>query len=68
MSNKTKLIGALYLENNLNRAFTSDRLAVLELLASRSRDFPGERQHSVLQRSGAYPAQGQSMSHTGSFG
>ena len=33
-----KLIGALYLENNLTpRAFTSDRIAVLELLASQAR-------------------------------
>ncbi len=32
---QTKLIGALYLENNLTpRVFTSDRLAVLEMLAS----------------------------------
>jgi formate hydrogenlyase transcriptional activator len=35
--NQTKLIGALYLENNLTpRAFTSDRVAVLELLASQA--------------------------------
>jgi PAS domain S-box-containing protein len=34
---QTKLIGALYLENNLTpRAFTSDRVAVLELLASQA--------------------------------
>jgi len=33
----TKLIGAIYLENNLTAcAFTSDRLAVLELLASQA--------------------------------
>src|SRR5258708_2620551 len=35
--NQAKLIGALYLENNLTpRAFTSDRVAVLELLASQA--------------------------------
>jgi PAS domain S-box-containing protein len=35
--NQTKLIGALYLENNLTPgAFTSDRVAVLELLASQA--------------------------------
>jgi signal transduction histidine kinase len=34
---QTKLIGVLYLENNLTpRAFTSDRLAVLNLLASQA--------------------------------
>ncbi len=34
---QTKLAGALYLENNLTpRAFTSDRVAVLELLASQA--------------------------------
>ena len=34
---QTKLVGALYLENNLtSRAFTSDRVAVLELLASQA--------------------------------
>jgi PAS domain S-box-containing protein len=34
---QTKLVGALYLENNLTpRAFTSDRVAVLELLASQA--------------------------------
>jgi formate hydrogenlyase transcriptional activator len=35
--NQTKLIGALYLENNLTPcAFTADRVAVLELLASQA--------------------------------
>ncbi|MDB5864761.1 MAG: multi-sensor signal transduction multi-kinase, partial [Betaproteobacteria bacterium] len=34
---RTKLVGVLYLENNLTpRAFTSDRIAVLELLASQA--------------------------------
>jgi PAS domain S-box-containing protein len=34
---QTKLVGALYLENNLTpRAFTADRVAVLELLASQA--------------------------------
>jgi PAS domain S-box-containing protein len=34
---QTKLVGVLYLENNLTRcAFTSDRVAVLELLASQA--------------------------------
>ena len=34
---QTKLVGVLYLENNLPpRAFTSDRIAVLELLAAQA--------------------------------
>ena len=34
---QTKLVGALYLENNLTpRAFTAERIAVLELLASQA--------------------------------
>jgi GAF domain-containing protein len=34
---QTKLVGALYLENNLTpRAFTADRVAVLEMLASQA--------------------------------
>jgi len=74
---QTKLIGALYLENNLTpRAFTSDRVAVLEMLASQAAislenanlysDL--QRSYSDLHRSEAFLAQGQSISHTGSFG
>jgi PAS domain S-box-containing protein len=67
---QTKLVGALYLENNLTpRAFTSDRIAVLELLASQAAiSLENARLYSDLQRSEAYLAQGQSISHTGSFG
>ena len=67
---QTKLIGALYLENNLTpRAFTSDRVAVLELLASQAAiSLENASLFSDLQRSEAYLAQGQSISHTGSFG
>jgi signal transduction histidine kinase len=74
---QTKLIGALYLENNLTpRAFTSDRVAVLELLASQAAislenanlysDL--HRSYSDLYRSEASLAEGQRLSHTGSFG
>ena len=68
--NQMKLIGALYLENNLTpRAFTSDRVAVLELLASQAAiSLENASLYSDLQRSEAYLAQGQSISHTGSFG
>jgi predicted ATPase/GAF domain-containing protein len=67
---QTKLIGALYLENNLTpRAFTSDRVAVLEMLASQAAiSLENATLFSDLQRSEAYLAQGQSISHTGTFG
>jgi predicted ATPase/GAF domain-containing protein len=67
---QTKLIGALYLENNLTpRAFTADRVAVLELLASQAAiSLENATLFSDLQRSEAYLAQGQSISHTGSLG
>jgi PAS domain S-box-containing protein len=67
---QTKLVGALYLENNLTpRAFTADRVAVLELLASQAAiSIENATLYSDLQRSEAYLAHGQSISHTGSFG
>jgi PAS domain S-box-containing protein len=67
---QSKLIGALYLENNLTpRAFTSDRVAVLELLASQAAiSLENARLYSDLRRSEGFLAQGQSISHTGSFG
>ena len=67
---QTKLVGALYLENNLTpRAFTQDRVAVLEMLASQAAiSLENARLYSELQYSEAYLAQGQSISHTGSFG
>src|SRR6266404_4678933 len=66
---QTKLIGALYLENNLTpRAFTSDRVAVLEMLASQAAiSLENASLYSDLQRSEAFLAQGQSISHTGSW-
>jgi signal transduction histidine kinase len=67
---QTKLIGALYLENNLTpRAFTSDRVAVLELLASQAAiSLENAKLYSDLERSEAFLADGQSTSHTGSIG
>jgi PAS domain S-box-containing protein len=67
---QTKLVGALYLENNLTpRAFTSDRVAVLELLASQAAiSLENAGLYADLQRSEAFLAEGQSLSHTGSFG
>jgi predicted ATPase len=67
---QTKLIGAIYLENNLvPRAFTSDRVAVLEVLASQAAiSLENTKLYSDLHRSEAFLAQGQSISHTGSFG
>jgi PAS domain S-box-containing protein len=67
---QAKLIGALYLENNLTpRAFTSDRVAVLELLASQAAiSIENATLFSDLRCSEAYLAQGQSISHTGSYG
>jgi PAS domain S-box-containing protein len=81
---QANLIGALYLENNLTpRAFTSDRLAVLTLLASQAaislenarlyadlRLENSERKQAEdrLRRSEAYLAKAQRLSLTGSFG
>jgi PAS domain S-box-containing protein len=67
---QTKLIGALYLENNLTpRAFTSDRVAVLEMLASQAAiSLENATLYAELQRNEAFLAEGQSISHTGSFG
>jgi signal transduction histidine kinase len=66
---QTKLIGALYLENDLTpRAFTSDRVALLEMLASQAAiSLENAKLYSDLQRSEAFLAQGQSISHTGTF-
>jgi PAS domain S-box-containing protein len=67
---QTKLIGALYLENNLTPyAFSSDRVAVLELLASQAAiSLENASLYFELQRSEAFLAQGQRISHAGSFG
>jgi PAS domain S-box-containing protein len=74
---QSKLVGALYMENKLTpRVFTSERVGVLELLASQAAisienanlysDL--RRSYSDLHRSEAFLIQGQGLSHTGSFG
>ena len=67
---QAKLIGALYLENNLTpRAFTSDRLAVLETLASQAAiSLENAKLYSDLHRGDDFLVQAQSISRTGSFG
>jgi predicted ATPase/signal transduction histidine kinase len=65
-----KLVGALYLENNLApRVFTSAKLAVLELLASQAAiSLENVQLYDELRRSEAYLSEAQRLSHTGSFG
>jgi PAS domain S-box-containing protein len=67
---QSKLVGAFYLENHLTPcAFTSNRVALLEMLASQAAiSLENASLYSDLQRSEAYLAQGQRISRTGSFG
>jgi PAS domain S-box-containing protein len=67
---QAKLVGALYLENNLAPfVFTSDRVAVLQLLASQAAiSLENATLFTDLQRSEAFLTQGQKISHTGTFG
>ena len=78
------LVGALYLENNLTPyVFTPDRIAVLELLASQAaislenarlyahlqqENAERKRVEEELRRSEGFLAEGQKISHTGSWG
>jgi predicted ATPase/signal transduction histidine kinase len=66
---QAKVIGALYLENNLTaHAFTSGRVAVLEVLASQAAiSLENARLYSDLGRSEALLAEAQHLSSTGSF-
>jgi signal transduction histidine kinase len=66
---QTKVIGALYLENNLTaRAFTSGRVAVLDVLASQAAiSLENARLFSDLARSEALLSEAQHLSSTGSF-
>ena len=80
---QAKLVGALYLENNLTPCvFTSNRIAVLEVLASQAAislenatlfaDLQQEnaerrRAEEELRSSEAFLAEGQRISHTGSW-
>jgi PAS domain S-box-containing protein len=79
-----KLVGALYLENNLvPGVFTSAKLAVLKMLASqaaislenvrlydelRTENNERQRAEARLLRSEAYLTEAQRLSHTGTFG
>jgi predicted ATPase/signal transduction histidine kinase/GAF domain-containing protein len=67
---QAKLIGALYLENNLTAcAFTPERVTVLQLLASQAAiSLENAGLYSDLQRSEDFLAQGQRISQTGSYG
>ncbi len=64
---QAKLIGALYLENNLTPgAFTSDRITVLKLLCVQAAiSLENSLLYSDLQRSEAYLAEAQRLTHTG---
>ena len=66
---QAKLIGVLYLENNLaSHVFTPARNAVLRLLASQAAtSLENARLYSDLQDADAYLAEAQRLSHTGSF-
>jgi predicted ATPase/signal transduction histidine kinase len=65
-----KLVGALYLENNLAPCvFTSTKLAVLKLLASQAAiSLENVQLYEELRRSEAYLSEAQRLSHTGTFG
>ncbi|MDB5041046.1 MAG: domain S-box-containing protein [Candidatus Eremiobacteraeota bacterium] len=67
---QTKLVGALYLENTLTpRAFTSARIAVLELLASQAAiSLENAALYSDLRHSEGFLSEGQRISHTGTWG
>jgi predicted ATPase/signal transduction histidine kinase len=62
-----KLVGALYLENNLApRVFTSAKLALLKLLASQAAiSLENVQLYDELRRSEAYLSEAQRLSHTG---
>ncbi len=68
--NQSKLAGVLFLENNLTPcAFTPDRVAVLELLASQAAiSLENAGLYSELQRSEAFLVEGERICETGSFG
>jgi predicted ATPase/signal transduction histidine kinase len=66
---ETKVIGALYLENNLTpHAFTADRVAVLDFLGSQAAIWlENARLYSDLRRSEAWLREAQHLSSTGSW-
>jgi len=67
---QTELRGVLYLENRLTPgAFTYERVTLLQMLASQAAiSLENAALYANLQRSEAFLAQGQEISHTGSFG
>ncbi|MBY5603670.1 AAA family ATPase [Rhizobium leguminosarum] len=67
---QTKLVGQLYLENNLTPgAFTAERVAILDLLALQAAiSLENAGLFTDLQRSETFLVQGQMISQTGSFG
>jgi signal transduction histidine kinase len=66
---QTTLVGVLYLENNLTaHAFTSGRVAVLDVLASQAAiSLENARLYDFLERSETLLAEAQRLSSTGSF-
>jgi PAS domain S-box-containing protein len=66
---ESRVIGALYLENNLTpRAFTADRVAVLDFLGSQAAIWlENARLYSDLRRSEAWLREAQHLSSTGSW-
>jgi signal transduction histidine kinase len=66
---QTKLVGALYLENTLTpRVFTSDRAALLKLVASQAAiSLEIAILYNDLRRKEGFLAEGQRISHTGTF-
>jgi predicted ATPase/signal transduction histidine kinase len=66
---QTKLVGVLYIENNLAAsAFTPARIAVLKLLSSQAAiSLDNARLYAALRRSEASLSEAQQISHTGSW-
>jgi predicted ATPase/signal transduction histidine kinase len=66
---QAKLVGVLYLESHVAvGAFTPQQAAVLDLLAAQAAiSLENARLYADLQRSEAFLAEGQSISHTGSW-
>ncbi|HEY4857768.1 MAG TPA: AAA family ATPase, partial [Xanthobacteraceae bacterium] len=67
---QARLIGVLYLENNLTPyAFTPSRVEVLKLLASQAAiSLENARLYADLQHTETYLSEAQRLSHSGSFG
>jgi signal transduction histidine kinase len=67
---QTMPVGVLYLESDLARGvFTSGRVALLQLLVAQAAiSLENAALYTDLQRSEAFLAHGQTISHTGSFG